>query len=102
MLVRDVEAAKKVYERALDLYDKVVAPSESRFTNIALVSAGTPALKPSKPVVRVNILLGLIGGGLLAAFGALLWELTHRRVRSDEDLEGELGLPIIARVGPLA
>ena len=102
VLVRDVEAAKKVYERALDLYDKVVAPSESRFTNIALVSAGTPALKPSKPVVRVNILLGLIGGGLLAAFGALLWELTHRRVRSDEDLEGELGLPIIARVGPLA
>ena len=50
----------------------------------------------------MNILLGLIGGGLLAAFGALLWELTHRRVRSDEDLEGELGLPIIARVGPLA
>lgn len=102
VLVRDVEAAKKVYERALDLYDKVVAPSESRFTNIALVSAGTPALKPSKPVVRVNILLGLIGGGLLAAFGALIWELTHRRVRSDEDLEGELGLPILARVGPLA
>lgn len=101
VLVRDVEAAKKVYERALDLYDKVVAPSESSFTNIALVSAGTPALKPSKPVVRVNILLGLVGGGLLAAFGALLWELTHRRVRSDEDLEAELGLPILARVGPL-
>lgn len=100
-LVRDVEAANKVYERALDLYDKVVTPSETSFTNITLISSGTPAIKPSKPVTRVNVLLGLMGGGLLAVFAALLWELTHRRVRSDEDLESELGLPILATVGPL-
>jgi uncharacterized protein involved in exopolysaccharide biosynthesis len=100
-LVRDVEAAKKVYERALELYDKVVAPSESSFTNIALISAGTPAIKPSKPVVRVNVLLGLVGGGLLASLAALLWELTHLRVRTEEYVSDELGLPILASIGPL-
>lgn len=100
-LVRDVDAAKKVYERALDLYDKVVTPSETSFTNITLIAPGTPAIKPSKPITRVNVLLGLIGGGLLAAFMALLWELSHRRIRCDEDLEAELGLPILATVGSL-
>ncbi len=101
-LVRDVEAAKKIYERALDLYDKVVTPSETSFTNITLISPGTPAIKPTKPVTRVNILLGLVGGGLLACLVALFWELTHRRVRCEEDLEAELGLPILATVGRLS
>lgn len=95
-LLRDLEAAKKIYDRALDIYDKAVTPSQSSFENISLASPGTPAPKPIRPVTTINTLLGLLGGGALATMLCLLWELTHRRVRCAEDLEAELGMPLLA------
>jgi polysaccharide biosynthesis transport protein len=91
LLVRDVEAAKKVYDDALSLYDRAVAPSQSQFSNSSLVSEAAPALHASRPKVLASALLGLVGGTVLAALACLFWEFTHRRVRCADDLRDALG-----------
>jgi succinoglycan biosynthesis transport protein ExoP len=53
-----------------------------------------PPQYPSKPNVKLNLLLSAILGILLGSGFALLSELFDRRVRSASDITEGLGLPV--------
>jgi capsular polysaccharide biosynthesis protein len=51
----------------------------------------------------LNLILAIFVGGILGVLAALALELTNRRVRSEQDLTEELGLPVLGSITrPLA
>ena len=55
--------------------------------------------KHAKPLLRNNLIFGLIGGLMFALSLVFLLELLNRRVRCAEDLEREFDVPVIAQIG---
>ncbi len=98
-LLRELEAAAKLYDLALDQYGQIIRSAESQYSNVSMLAEATPPVRHSRPKTSVNMVLGLIGGLILAALASLLWELTHRRIRCLEDLEQLLGEAPLAELG---
>ncbi|MFX6335013.1 hypothetical protein ABTF54_20320, partial [Acinetobacter baumannii] len=52
----------------------------------------------SSPRILINLILAVFVGGILGVMTALGLELTNRRVRSEQDLVEELGLPVLGSI----
>lgn len=59
--------------------------------------AGVPT-SPSSPKTTRNLALGILLGGALGMALAALFERIDRRIRTEDELEGLFGLPILARI----
>ncbi len=70
------------------------APKKS----IEILNAAEPASFPERPSWLLNMLLALVAGGALGIGVALLVEFLDTSFRSIEDLEAQLGLPILGVV----
>lgn len=93
-----LQAAQTLYQRALDGYDQVMLASSGRYSNVSFVAEATPPLKASKPKTLLNLLFGLIVGGILALLAPFVYELLNRRIRCRDDVERELGVPVLAEL----
>ena len=98
VLTRDVETAQKAYEAALarHLVNKVDAGA--RQANVTILNPAVEPNRPSKPRVMVNLLLGLAVGTILGLGAVFLLELIDRRVRSADDLEAEIDVPMLGAI----
>jgi polysaccharide biosynthesis transport protein len=84
-------AALQAKQQELETLETLETPTAS------LVHTATAAAKVKPQVVR-NVVLG-IGLGLLIGLGAaFLWEALDSRIRSEEEVGGLLGLPLLGRV----
>jgi NhaP-type Na+/H+ or K+/H+ antiporter len=63
-----------------------------------VLNSATPPIDPSKPRLLLNTLVSIILGALLGVAVALVVELTHRRIRSVQDLREALDLPSLGSV----
>jgi uncharacterized protein involved in exopolysaccharide biosynthesis len=97
--VSDLEAAKSLYQRALDGYDQVLLPSTGGYTNVNLVASAAPPNQATKPKRMLDVLMALIVGGIAGLIGPLAYELMHRRVRCADDFERDLGIPVLGEMG---
>ncbi|HEY2047821.1 MAG TPA: hypothetical protein VGH03_00645 [Caulobacteraceae bacterium] len=98
-LQQDVDLRRNEYEVAAQKFATYRAEADQTNAN-ALTPLPTPA--PDKPLfpnwlleIPGSIVLGLMVGVL----GAMLLELLNRKVRSVEDLDGVLQLPVVGVVG---
>jgi len=98
----ELESAQSVYKRALDGYDQVMFASTGSYTNLNFVSRATPPPKAKKPNVNVILLLACLLGLALGLVIPLSYELLHRRVRCRDDIERELGIPVLVELGSIA
>ena len=100
VLARDVDTAQKAYEAALgrQLVNKV--ESGARSTNVTVLNPATEPSFPAKPRRLLNVLLGFVVGTLLGLAAVFLLELIDRRVRSGNDLEGVLEVPLLGTLQP--
>lgn len=98
-LLAELDAAEKVYKLTLDQYGQIVRNAATQYNDVSLVAPAVPPARHTKPRTSVNVVLGFFGGLICAALAALLWELTHRRVRCAEDVEIEFGEPPLAVIG---
>lgn len=96
---RALQSAETLHSAALNRYDELVLSSNSRYSNVSIISPATPPLKHSSPQVRVNAILGLFFGGFIGVATAILAELRRRRVRCRDDIERDLGIPVLAELG---
>jgi succinoglycan biosynthesis transport protein ExoP len=94
VLDRQVENARKAYDNAMQRSVQTRMESEISQTNIAVLNPAIPPPYPSKPNVKLNLLLSAILGILLGTGLALLAEFFDRRVRSASDITENLGLPV--------
>jgi len=90
-LVRELNAAKTLYQRALESYDRVLLPAQGQYSNVSVLSPASPPLKHTKPLARNNTLLGLIAGLLFGALLSFLLEFRNRKVRCPADVLATTG-----------
>jgi len=87
----ELESAQTVYKRALDSTDPVM------FASSSIVSRAAVPLEPSKPNKILLLAIGALVALLAGVAGPLLYELMfNRRLHCRDDIERELGLPVLA------
>ena len=87
----ELESAQTVYKRALDSYDQVM------FASSSFVSRAAVPLEPSKPNKILLLAIGALVSLLVGVAGPVLYELMfNRRLHCRDDIERELGLPVLA------
>jgi succinoglycan biosynthesis transport protein ExoP len=93
-LQQRADAAKQIYEGYLNRAKQVAAESGLQQPDASVSSAAAPPLHPSSPNLRIALaaagVLGLIG----AALSVLIAETWDSSLRSRQDVERELGLPL--------
>lgn len=100
VLQQDVDSAQRAYEAINLRYNQSTLESNSTQTNVSVLTPATPPIEASSPKILLNTLLSIFLGTLLSVGAALVLELLDRRVRSAEDLEQTLELPVLADLTP--
>jgi uncharacterized protein involved in exopolysaccharide biosynthesis len=95
---RDIESAQHTFELLSQRASQATIESRTNQTNISLLNPAVAPRAPSKPRLLLNTLVSVILGGLLGMTAALVMELTHRRIRSVEDLLEALNIPSLGSV----
>ncbi|HET7365788.1 MAG TPA: GNVR domain-containing protein [Burkholderiales bacterium] len=97
-LQRDLDIAQKAYESVTQRLVQSQLESQVAQTNVSILAPARPPTEPSFP----NLLLNLVAGIVLGTFGALgavlVLELVDRRVRSAQDVEEMLQMPVLGVV----
>jgi uncharacterized protein involved in exopolysaccharide biosynthesis len=91
----ELESAASVYKRALEGYDQIMFASNGQDSNVSLVSEARPPAESEKRKTLLIFLIGAAGGLALAIGGPLVFEFFHRRIRCRDDVERELGVPVL-------
>lgn len=76
--------------------EKIVAVT--RVSDVTTLEEARPATTPSSPNVRRNSLFGFLGGAVVTVIAVLLIELLDTRVKSPEDVEDVLKIPLLGLV----
>ena len=95
VLTRDVESAQRAYDTVLARLTQTSLESQTTQSYVSTLTQATAPLKPSSPRVLLNTVLSIFVGGLLALATTFGLEFLDRRVRTVDDLEGVLDLPVI-------
>ncbi|GGY15673.1 chain length determinant protein EpsF [Paludibacterium paludis] len=100
VLQREVENAQRAYDQALQRFSQTMLESRSDQANVAILEDAVEPTDPSKPRVALNFIVSLFVGGLLGVISALVAELLNRKVRTADDIETLLELPVLAVLRP--
>lgn len=97
-LQREVETNRAFYEGLLQRYKQVAAASGALVANVTVLDRATAPLEPSAPNVTRNMALAGMTGIILALMLGAVRERMHRVIRSVEDVEDGLELPVLGAV----
>lgn len=100
VLQREVDSAQRAYEVVSQRATQSSLEGNSTQTNLSVLTPAMPPLESSSPKILLNTLLAIFLGTLLGVGAALVIEMVDRRVRSNEDLELTLDLPVLAELSP--
>ncbi len=95
---RDIESAQHTFELVSQRASQATIESHADQTNISVLNPAVAPQEPSKPRLLLNTLVSVILGALLGLCVALGVELTHRRIRSVQDLIEVLDIPSLGTV----
>ena len=95
VLQRDVDAAKNAYDTVTARYNETNLASQTTQTNISVLVPAVEPTAPSFPNTRKNTLMSIVVGLVLGAVVAVMFELIDRRIRSVEELNEMLQLPVL-------
>jgi len=95
MLKREVDSNRSQYDALVAKLNEAAVSSELRTTSAAIVDPAVPASRPFSPRLPLNLGLGLILS--LAAGAAIIYvrELLDNTFTTTEQVEKELGLPVL-------
>jgi chain length determinant protein EpsF len=95
VLLRDVDTAQRAYDAVAQRLSQLSIEVKAEQTPARVLSMATEPLRPSKPNIVKNTLVGVILG-LLGGVGlAFLLEYIDRRVRSADDLVAYSDVPVL-------
>lgn len=92
VLERDVESSKQLYNNLLQRAKETGVSGELKTSNIRVVDAAERPRGPVTPQKRLNLLLGLFGGGLLACGLVFFFEYLDSRIKTPDEVRVHLGL----------
>ncbi len=95
VLMREVDNAQRTYDAALQSFGQFKLQSKASQTDVSILNPAVIPLRPSGPRTLLNIIIAIFLGALLGFGFSLALEIMDRRVRSEDDLSRELGLPLL-------
>ena len=95
LLQKEVEAAQRQYELVATRFSQTSMESQTRQTNVALLSAATEPGTPSSPRMVLNLVMSIVGGLLLGTAFAYVLESMRPRIRSVGDFAELLQVPVL-------
>jgi succinoglycan biosynthesis transport protein ExoP len=98
VLEQEVVAAQKAYDTIAANAAQLRLQGLATQGNVVFLGSAAAPLLPSGPSGVVAMAIAAVCGLILALFGSLLAEISNRRVRSKEDIETLIGLPILGVV----
>ena len=102
ILKRDVESAQRAFEGVSQRSAQTRLESLSVQTNAVVLNPAAEPTDPSRPKLRLNLIVALILGTMLGVGMALLLEFTDRRVRCEGDLDVTDDIPFLGGIDRLA
>ncbi len=96
---RQLDSVQKIYNAAIQKFDELLMTSNVAISDATVMQWAEVPEKHAKPLLRNNLIFGLVGGFLFGLCIAFLLELLQRRVRCMEDLEREFEVPVMAHIG---
>lgn len=98
-LLLELDSAKQSYKGMLDNFDKVKAAATGGYTNVSIASRAEVPVQSTKPKKAKLLILAVFGGIFLGMAAPLLYELLlNRRIRCRDDLEKDMGIPVLAEL----
>lgn len=95
VLLRDVDTAQRAYDAVAQRRTQLANEAQAEQTPARVLSPAIEPLRPSKPNLVKNSLVGLILGMLGGVGLAFLLEVIDRRVRSADDLMAYGDVPVL-------
>ena len=96
VLQRDVENSQRAMDAASQRFTQTTLEGNVTQTDVVILNPAIAPIDPSKPKVKLNILISVFFGTILGIGLALLAEMTNRRVRCRDDISHLLEIPVFA------
>ena len=97
-LTQSSAAIKKYMDLIYDKMREIQVSGSLLSSNIRLVEPAQPPVAPVKPNKRMNLLMGLLFGLMLSVGSVVGWQYLDTTVKSVEDLESRMGVPLLTMV----
>ncbi|MEE4453949.1 GumC family protein [Novosphingobium resinovorum] len=98
VLKRVADTNRTLYETLLSRYNQLNASAGATSNNVTLVDAAEVPHSPHSPNLLLNLAVALVAGFVLAAAIVFLKELFDDAIRSPEDVERKLEMPLLGLV----
>ncbi len=101
-LEREVEVNKQLYNLFLSRQRETSAASSFQVSPARVIDPAVPALQPFSPNKPLIIFSAMLMTLILGAVGAALWRRLDDTIKRADDLEDQIGSPLIAAVPKLS
>lgn len=98
ILQRELDTSRTLYEGLLQRYKEVGVTGGIATNNVSVIDEADAPLKPSRPRLLLNLAIALLLGGSVGVIAAFAIEALDESLRSPDDVETKLGLPLLGTV----
>jgi len=102
IIQRDVDTSRSFYEGLLEREKEVAGAAAATTNNISVVDPARVPHLPVKPVPAINVIMGGSLGLLLGFALAFGLEQLDQSIKTSDDVESKLGLPMLGAIPKLA
>ncbi len=102
ILKRDVDTNRQLYNALLQRYKEAGMAGGLKNSNISIVDRAEVPIRRFAPSLSRNVLFGLFLGGILGVMIALLLEYIDDSLKSPQDIEQQLKLPVLGIIPKLS
>lgn len=89
--------SEKIANTVAQVFSKEV-PDIMSVDNVTILSEADGTAKQVAPKTMPNLLLGVVGGFLIALIIIFTKEILDKRIKSEEDVENELNIPVLGSI----
>ncbi|WP_409422860.1 Wzz/FepE/Etk N-terminal domain-containing protein [Pseudaeromonas sp. ZJS20] len=96
---RGVENAQRNFDLLMQRWSESMLQANASMTNVTVLQRAIPPTTPVSPVLKFNLLIGTVLALFCAAALNYGLEWLDRRVRCIDDVERDLGVPVLIALG---
>ncbi len=100
-LQRQEKFAESMYNALQQKYDDATIARSTGISDVTITEPASAQLATKSPRLGMNLMIGAVVGLLLALGVVFLVDWFDGRIRDERDVEGELGLPVLASIPEL-
>jgi succinoglycan biosynthesis transport protein ExoP len=100
-LERDVQSSKQMYESLMQRAKETGISAALKTTNIRVVDAAGLPRSPVSPRKQLSMILGVLGGGMVALVLVFFFEFIDNRIKTPDEITKHLGLPFLGLIPAL-